>query len=257
MLTTSSTPLVAFIDLDGTVTRDGSLFRGSSPVTLDAALALARLHEKQVEIVPCSGRTVGELRPTARLLGARAFIAELGSAIALEGGTSVLRVMPEAPDANALREAGVAEAVFKQFPLEWHTPWSETREHTLLLRGRVDVAPVRAFLAEVFPKLDLDVIDNGEVDDEGTRAYHVVPRGMGKHVAVQRFLDVRRLQRDVAVSFGDSAGDLAMASAVARHYWVGGRAAEGLAENVRVVEKRYGEGLLQAVMDVLERPALA
>lgn len=256
MLSTS-TPRVAFLDLDGTVTRDGSLFRGETAVTLDAALAIARLHEKQVEIVPCSGRTVGELRPTARLLGAKAFIAEMGSAIALEGGSSVLRVMPDAPDANALRETGVAEALFKQFPLEWHTPWSETREHTLLFRGRVDLVPVRAFLAEFFPRMDLDVIDNGEIDDEGTRAYHVVPRGIGKRAAAQRFLDVRRVPRDLAVSFGDSTGDLEMAEAVARHYWVGGRAVEGLAENVRVVPRKYGEGLLAAVSDALERPTLA
>lgn len=251
-------PRVAYLDLDGTVTRDGSLFHGEDGVTLDAARALARLIDAGVELVPASGRNVRQLRETARILGARTFIAELGSAVAYDGGKRVVQSLPGAPDAKGLR-AEIGEALLDAFPsLEWHTPWSEMRDFTLLLRGRgVDAGKVREWLKGKDTSVPLACIDNGEIAEDGTHAFHVLPQGVDKAAGIAADRRERGLDRDACVSFGDSWGDVEMAREVTRHYWVGGtRFAKGddVPGNVTLTRRAYGNGLLEAV-DALLGPA--
>lgn len=245
---------VAYLDLDGTLTRDGSVFHGEGGVTLDGALALARLHDAGVEIVPCSGRTVAQLSEVARLLGSRTFIAELGSVVAYDGGRRTVPSLPGAPDADALSRTGVAEAVMREFGLEWHDPWHLRRSFTLLMRGKADAAEVRAFLHERYPQLSLTFLDNGRIMEDGTHAYHLLPAGVDKGAAIARDREERGLPREACVSFGDSESDLAMAPHVVRHYWIGGPETlpSGATRNVTRSRSRFGEGLLESVSDALE-----
>lgn len=234
-------PRVAYLDLDGTLTRDGSMFHGERGLTLAGARALHALHEAGVAIVPTSGRTVMQLREVARLLGARGFIAELGCVIVREGRaeTTYDRARWEGTHAPAGR--ALLSRLTARLAVEPYEPWSSMREHTLLLKGRARMAEaLREVVHAAAP--GLTAIDNGEVEP-GVHAYHVLPADVSKEHAIRRDLAARGLRREDAAAFGDSEGDRAMAKAVGRMYHVGGP--DG--ENVAGTAARYAEGFEEAV----------
>ena len=234
-------PRVAYLDLDGTLTRDGSMFHGEKGPTLAGARALLALHEAGVAVVPASGRTVLQLREVARLLGADGFVAELGSVVVRGGRAEVTYDRarwdgPRGPVSNAL-----LARLRARHPVEPHEPWASMREHTLLLRGPPGLAPLlREEAARVVS--GVTAIDNGEVE-EGRHAYHVLPAEVSKEHAVRRDLEARGLRPEDAVAFGDSEGDRALARAVGTFYHVGGP--DG--ERVVGVRARFCDGLEEAV----------
>ena len=242
-------PRVAYLDLDGTLTRDGSMFHGESGLTLAGARALHALHEAGVAIVPASGRTVAQLREVARLLGARGFIAELGSVLVQGREERVTYDAarwkgPHAPEARRFVE-GLREATGA--PVQPYEPWSSMRSHTLLLRGPPGLGgALRDAARRAWP--DATAIDNGEVE-EGLHAYHVLPGTVSKEHAVRQDLSWRGLRAEDAVAFGDSEGDRALARAVGAFYHVGGPDGEGVVG----VKRRFCDGLEEAVRLALQR----
>lgn len=236
-------PRVAYLDLDGTLTRDGSMLHGARGPTLDGARALLRLHESGVAIVPASGRTVVQTREVARLLGSRDFIAELGCVVVHAGEERVTYDVGAWSGPHRTLGREVVAALEERTSLRPYEPWFSMRAHTALLRGPPGQAQAAAaVVARVDAEGVLHVVDNGEVE-EGLHAYHVLPRSASKEAAIRLDLAQRGLPSSAAVAFGDSEGDRAMARAVGAMYHLGGPDGPGIVG----VPERFAEGLLRAV----------
>jgi hydroxymethylpyrimidine pyrophosphatase-like HAD family hydrolase len=263
-------PEIVYSDLDGTVVGPGgSLFASrEGGVTARAAEALARLRMADVSLVPVSGRTVRQVRETARLLGARDFIAELGGVTCYELGAETVRAYEPfsrgGTPFEAMAACGAAGLLLEAFPhrMEPHAPWSfEGRESSMMFRGGLDLVEARALL-ESSGYGWLDLLDNGIIarrfpglDVEETHVYHLVPRGVSKASAVAVDLARRRLEPLSAVAVGDSAEDAALAPHVGAVLIVanGRLALDGipLSENVYVTQGAYGDGFAEAVAAIL------
>jgi hypothetical protein len=259
-----SRPRVLYTDLDGTLLGPGaSLFAApAGGFTIRAAEAVAALHAAGVELIPVSGRTEGQVREAARLLGAGGFIAELGGAIGFEGrverasGAHRGRGTP----VEAMFRSGAPGFLVETYRgrLEPHAPWSHLeRRCTILLRGLVDPAEARDTL-EGSGYGWLDLLDNGVIGGtyEGlsvpeVHAYHLVPRGIDKASAVARDMERRELSRREAVAVGDSASDLTLAPHVAAVFMVPNAALEDGPENAFVTDAPYGEGFAEVVAGLL------
>lgn len=234
-------PKVAYLDLDGTLTRDGSMFHGGSGLTLSGARAIHALHEAGVAIVPASGRTALQLREVARLLGSRSFIAELGSLIVRDGVEHAAYDAATWSGTHSDHGRRLTSALCDGFEVEPYEPWFSLRQHTILLRGPPGLGSALATRAnELSP--GVTAIDNGEVE-EGRHAYHVLPHDVSKEHAIRLDLAQRGLAPSDAVAFGDSDGDRLMARAVATMYHLGGPDGDGVVG----VRERFAEGLERAV----------
>ena len=260
-------PKVVYTDLDGTLFGPGgSLFAGTDrSVTERAAEALLALHRAGVALIPVSGRTVKQVRETARLLGATDFIAELGGVTCYEGGSVVVRSPGSfgrgGTPFEALAASGAAGLLLDGYAgsIEPHAPWGwEDRERSMLLRGRVDVAEVRGLLDRSGYDW-VDIQDNGIVSGtypglafDEVHVYHLAPKGVDKASAVRGDLARRSVVAEEAVAVGDSATDAALAPFVGAVFIVanGRRALNGLpvGQNVYATDGAYGDGFAEAVL---------
>jgi hydroxymethylpyrimidine pyrophosphatase-like HAD family hydrolase len=264
---------VVYSDLDGTMVGPaGCFFRTLDGFSLEPARALVDLHEAGVALVLVSGRTRLQLIEACRIFGADGFIGELGSLIGWDNGRShevLAGAMPAAHDgrtpAEVIEAQGLPAALFARYPgrLEYHSPWHTGHEGDVMLRGRVPVDEVEAFLAgEGFGWLRLH--DNGVLPERRpttlspevvpAHVYHLMPDGLSKGLAVARDLARRGLSPAEAIAIGDSASDLTMAEQVSRFFLT----ANGLRHpdmqswvdshgNVTVCEGAVGLGWVEAV----------
>lgn len=256
-----------YADLDGTLTgRGGSLYAGIPEGSTDrGAAAVARLHEAGVELVLVTGRTRPQAREAARMLGAGAYVAELGAF--LVDGDEVVRTFATgaATPFEAITRSGAGGFLLERFAgrLEPHTPWSaEPREATLLLRGFVDPAEATAALAAAGHDW-LEVRDNGVIhrryealDVPEVHAYHVVPRGVSKAAAIAVHRERRGLALLETAAVGDSPSDLDAARVTGSVFIVANgadatRAAGGEVENAFVTPGPGGVGVSEAVAALL------
>jgi len=170
-----------------------------------------------------------------------------------EGGAGLLA---------AIMESGAVTFLLDEYRgrIEYHTPWSETRDCTPLFRGLVDLEKVNRILARRFPGLVL--VDNGVIPRTSptlevpeVHAYHLVPVGVSKERAVAEDMRRRGFRREEAMAVGDSGADLAFAGVVGVFFLV----RNGLfanprllpvvskAENVVVTEGFLNEGWAEAL----------
>jgi phosphoglycolate phosphatase len=265
---------VIYTDLDGTMMGPlGCFFRDSDfELTLRPARALLAAHARNVDIMLVSGRHKSQLRETARLLGCMNYVAELGTELVYNLGLEVVMNLGDfEPDCasvyQAILDTGVLELLLETYlrKLEMHTPWSDDRDCTPLLRGYVDMDEVEALLSEHgFEQFVL--IDNGVIprksptlDVPETRAYHLVPRGVSKDQAVARDQEHRGIRREETVAVGDAGADLPLAEAsgaffmVRNGFYANPHLAERIdsAENVFVTEGRMGSGWAEVVETLL------
>lgn len=257
-----------YTDLDGTLFGPGSsLFADAGGrVTTRPAEAVAALHRARVALVPMSGRTRGQVREAARILGARDFIAELGGLVCLDGGTEVVpstgaSLGPGSP-VEAMGRSGAAAVLLEAFPgrFEPHAPWAfEPREVTMLFRGRVDPVEARRVLDEAGHRW-LELRDNGAIgrrfpslEVEEVHAYHLLPRGVSKAAAVLEHARRRDIPAESCVVIGDSETDAEIATAVGAVCIVAnGAASVSGSDDVYVTEGSYGEGFAEAVSGFVE-----
>jgi hydroxymethylpyrimidine pyrophosphatase-like HAD family hydrolase len=256
-----------YVDLDGTLLGPGgSLFAGADGnVTARAADALAALHQREVAVVPLSGRTESQVREAARMLGATGFIAELGG-ITWDGRETIRSYGefrgPGTPYESMAR-SGAAGVLLEAHPgrLEPHTPWAHLdRECTMLFRGLVDVNEVGELLAS--SGYDLVLHDNGitrrtfpDLSVSETHLYHLAPRGIGKAEAVASDVRRRGLDRNEAVAIGDAPSDAAVAPHVGATFIVANGADavgnDAVADNVYVTDAAHGDGFAEAIFGLL------
>lgn len=215
---------VIYTDLDNTLLGPaGSLLTAAdgSPTARPAA-GLVAAAEHGITVVPVSGRGLRQLRNDARLMGLTDCIAEAGAVILrndevrYEWGECPRDLAANPHDAMLV--SGALEAVMAAFPgdIRLFEPWHRGREGGHLLHGRVDTAVADRALAAA--GCDWAYLrDNGATggwEGRRVRAYHLLPRGVGKAPAVADDLRARGLQPSEAVAIGDSIEDLTMAPEV-------------------------------------------
>lgn len=260
-----------YTDLDGTLLGPGgSLFAVPGGLSTEPAMAVASLAPAGIDLVVVSGRTRDQIREVARILGAKAYIAELGGLLVYREGHREVVVHTDGvrrgsgSAAAAIARSGAAGFLLDAYRgrLEPHTPWAMLdRECSVLLRGEVDVSGARATLARAGYGW-LDLLDNGILPEGGARrfahldvrevhVYHLVPAGVSKRSAVAADRARRGLDREECVAVGDSASDAAVAPEVAAVFIVanGERAMHGedLGPNVLLLDRSHGLGFADAV----------
>jgi phosphoglycolate phosphatase len=265
---------VIYTDLDGTMMGPlGCFFRDSDlELTLRPARALVAAHARNIDIMLVSGRHKSQLRETARLLGCRNYVAELGTELVYNLGLEVVMNTGEFEPTcesvyQAVLDTGVLTMLLAQYPrrLEMHTPWSDERDCTPLMRGKIELAEANALLAERgFSKFEL--VDNGVIprksptlDVTETRAYHLVPRGVSKELAVEKDQEHRGIARLETVAVGDAEADLPLSRTAGAFFMVRNgldlnpHLAEKIdaTENVFVTEGRMGNGWAEVVETLL------
>lgn len=242
---------VVYTDLDGTLLAPGGRILASADGTPSAttAEALVALAGRGITVVPVSGRNRIQLSELSRLLGFDGYMAEMGTVTVRGTGARAVvtydtGIWPEAALGDrtpfeVIEQSGAVEGLLREFPgeLEPHDPWTDHRECTHLLRGRVDPARVEEFLS-VF-ELPLTLLDNGTIHPPkhnltitgNIHAYHLLPTGTSKAQAIAADMLHRGVLRSQAVAVGDSAADAAMGDATGALVMV----ANSLS-NVRVIE---------------------
>lgn len=249
-----------YVDLDGTLLGPGgSLLTGpDGRPSAVAARALVAAADGGIAVVPTSGRRRGQLAHEARLLGLADFIGEAGS-VTVRGGEARYAWgqcpagLADTPH-EALVAAGALEAVLTAFEgdLRLYEPWHRGREGGVLLHGRVDLEAAQRVLAEAGCGW-AQLVDNGETGGwpgRAVRAYHLLPRGVGKAEAVAADLAEAGLTPAEAAAVGDSPADAALAEVVGLCAQVAG--GTGAGEGVVRTRGGMGEGVAE-VIDALLR----
>jgi len=264
-----------YVDLDGTLLGPGgSLLRGADGrFSLDSVRALQACDRAGVEVVIYSGRRYTSVHEDARLLGQGSFIFELGCGIVLDGELEWLTdgVVPS-EEAGTIHDqitgSGGPALLLEHFngSLEYHTPWSESRDVSHLFRGQISVDDAQAVLAQA--ELEwLRLVDNGVIragsggrdSPDRMHAYHLIPAGASKPRAVARHMQNRGYRPADCIAVGDSREDLAADEVVGR-FWLVANALERdptLVDELprharaRVAEQSYGAGVYEAVVTTL------
>ena len=219
---------VVYTDLDGTMMGPLGCFlcniKGEfieRPVRV-----LVEMLRRGVDLVPVSGRSGKQLLETARLLGIKNYIAELGVERFYNFGEKVEfdtgGVNIEGEELlDYITATGVVDWLLSRYPrkVELHTPWSNFRDCTPLFRGLLDITEVNGLLEAEYP--EFVVVDNGilqltspTLDVGELRAYHLVPRGVSKEKAVADDIRTRGFKRSQTIGAGDSDADLNLAGVV-------------------------------------------
>lgn len=259
-----------YADLDGTILGPGgSLFASEEGVTTQPAEAIAKLARAGVDVVLVSGRTRAQIREVARVVGARAYVAELGGILVYResGRETVVRVEGVSRRLGTAHEAiqrsGAAGLLLEAYRgrLEPHAPWAfAERECSVLLRGNVDEDEARTILHRAGHDW-LDIQDNGVIphrpgrfpglEVEEVHAYHLVPAGISKRSAVALDRTRRGLRPESCIVVGDSASDAEVAPEVGAvfivHNGEPGLRGRDLAGNVYLLDRQHGLGFADVV----------
>jgi hydroxymethylpyrimidine pyrophosphatase-like HAD family hydrolase len=260
-----------YVDLDGTLLGQGaSLLRdGEGGFTLLGVRALEACFRADVEVVIYSGRRRAQVHEDARLIGARAFVYEVGAGLSVDGEDELLTgdLRPgERSIHDQIADSGAPALLLERYAgrLEYHDPWHVDRQVSHLFRGRVDPDEAGELL-RAHGHGGLRLVDNGAIrrrsptlEVEQAHAYHLIPAVTSKSAAVARHMQRRGYAPEECVAVGDSREDLEAADVVGT-FWLVANALErdpGLREaaagrNVRFAEAGHGAGVYEAVVTTL------
>src|SRR5258708_24939567 len=175
-----------YVDLDGTLLGRGAslLHDGDGAFTLLGVRALEACARAEVEVVIYSGRRKAQVFEEARLIGASAYIYEVGSAIVIDGEEEFLTDGME-PGERSIHEqiydCGAPALLLDRFGdrLQYHPPWHTGRQISPLFRGNVDLEEAGAALAD--PGMDgVRLVGNGPLHRKGSPT---LPPGADPHAS--------------------------------------------------------------------------
>lgn len=265
-------PKALYSDVDGTLLGPGGcLFLDAGHrLTLEPARAIMACHLSQLDVLLVSGRRRLQLHGDARVFGFNNWIAELGCQLVYNRGEVVIENVGDFPTNGktvyqTIEESGAPRLLLEEYAgkLEYHTPWSDERECTHVMRGYVNVNEVNALLGREGLE-GLKLVDNGRVhrtslglslDLPEIHAYHLLPKESGKASAVRKDREIRNIPKESAVAIGDAASDLELADEVAILFLVANALCENhnLAEQIRekenviVTKRAMGLGWAEAI----------
>lgn len=246
---------VIYSDVDGTFVTDGCLFKNKYGYTLKNAQSIFYLLSTGVDVVMTSGREKEKLKDTARILGFRNYIANLGIEIVYNQGRRVITNFGlDVPDHQSLKdqiaETRIVQSIFEQFPGQsrYYKPWSDSlRTHHLLI-GELNFEEVTNWVEKHFP--ELRIIDNGPVPPESDfaapNAYHILPKNVGKKAAVQIDKKERKLKTSHLIGIGDSMEDVTIADEVGVFFLLNDQVKTSL-DNVVYIKNDDGEGFTRII----------
>lgn len=246
---------VVYTDVDNTFVIDGCLFKSSKGYSMKNAQAIYDLLTAGVDVVMVSGREKEQLLETARLLGFRNYIGNMGMQIIYNQGEQVLKNYGREINSpqelkNWIKSTGVAEALLERFKgrVRFYTPWSEILQTHLLFIGELAFAEVDAWINKDFPELRF--VDNGyappEEDFSSPHAYHILPKGVGKQAAVAIDKRERGLEKEELIAIGDSMEDMTIADEVGVYFSLDHND-ESNRENVLHIKNDDGQGFSRLV----------
>lgn len=229
-----------FTDLDATMLAPGScvlIDNDGNPSTklVEAVVALKRAG---IEVIPTSGRNRSMIHEDARVLGLNSYIGEMGGLIMHDlkandweyfTGSMPFDAASGLTPHQVIERAGVCDTILERWPgmIEYHNDMStgyKYREVTVGMRGSVPADEVQAILDEAH--MGLLWGSNGYLTHvskpttlelpEGVRgeAYNIMPAGLTKGAAIERFCEHRGIDRAETLALGDSESDYYMAAAV-------------------------------------------
>lgn len=229
-----------FTDFDGTMLAPGScaLRDNEGNPSLALVTALVDLKRAGIEVIPCSGRNRTMLQEDARVLGLNSYIGEMGGLLMLDVAANrweyFTGTLPFDPASGktphrVMEESGVCERILDRWPgrIEYHNDMAngyKYREVTVGMRGEVPDAEAQAILDRA--GMGLVWANNGHLTHvsrpttlelpEGVpgRAFNILPGGVDKGTAIERFCALRGIDPAEALAIGDSSSDFLMANAV-------------------------------------------
>jgi hypothetical protein len=233
--------------------------------------ALEACFRAGVEVVVYSGRKQASVFENSRLIGSHSYIFELGCGVVIDGELEWLTdgFLPSEDDGSIfdqIEASGAPALLLERYPgqLEYHTPWSISREVSHLFRGKVDLDEAAGVLRDA--GLDwLRLVDNGIAHEhamEGlpvVHVYHLIPAGASKARAVARHMQARLYAPADCIAVGDSREDIETSAAVGT-FWLVANALERDPElrsvlagrnGVRLASESYGAGVYEAVVTTL------
>jgi hydroxymethylpyrimidine pyrophosphatase-like HAD family hydrolase len=250
-----------YLDQDGTALCGGSMFRstpGGGP-SLATSTAIATALRSGVLIVPITGKSRVPARTIAALFGSTDFIFEGGGGLATSNRVELFRGTWSAGRktvADRIGQSRSARWLLQRFAgrLEAHDPFNEDREVTFLLRGSLTTDEIEE-ANERLAAASLRLIDNG-AEQHAQHVFHLVPAGVSKRAAAEEHRVRSGFAIEETASVGDASADLEVSAAVGVSYIVANaeqevREAALVSPNVRVTAGAFGEGLLEAVEDLL------
>ena len=264
-----------YTDLDGTLLgKFGNLFGDAEGnFSRSQALMLEACHRAGVEVVIMSGRREETVRSDSRLIGQTSYIYEAGCAMVIDGETTYLtgEWLPDEerrrrPSGSSPPASPTCSSSASGRCLEWHAPWHDGRELSLLIRGKVDVEEANELIAaQGEAGADLRFLDNGAIGRpmEGVEVDPRLPPGPGRGEQGQ---GGRRAHAGPRLRAARSASPPATrsrtsaprsSSAASSASPTGPRATRCCArpraglDNVTVTEGRMGEGVYEAVVSTL------
>ncbi|GAB4338448.1 MAG: hypothetical protein Kow0037_22470 [Calditrichia bacterium] len=246
---------IIYTDVDGTFLNNGCLFRNRRSFSLNNALAIYHLLNQNVDVVMTSGREREKLNETARLLGFKNYIANLGMELVYNQGEKVVtNYGPRAKSAGDLKQwmekSGVLNNILSHFKgrLKPYSPWFEILRTHFLLIGEADYLELKEWVTVNYP--ELKIIDNGEVPPWGNfvkpHAFHLLPKEVGKREAVRMDKKLRGLKTGELIGIGDSAEDLSIAPEVGLFFLLDPNIKTD-APNVIVMDNPDGEAFYRVV----------
>ena len=261
-----------FVDLDGTLLGRGAslLHDGEGAFTMAGVRALEACHRAGVEVVLYSGRRKAQVFEDARLIGASAYIYEVGCGLVIDGEEEFLTddlVPGERTIHDQITASGAPALLLDHYAgrLEYHSPWHLNRDVSHLFRGLVDTVEAGELLRS-HGHGHLRLVDNGAIHRrsptlavERAHAYHLIPAGASKARAVARHMQVRGYEPQDCIAVGDSREDIEAAGVVGA-FWLVANAVErdptlretiAGRDNVRVAAESHGAGVYEAVVTTL------
>lgn len=235
-----------FTDLDGTMMGPGSTVLANAAGEPSCAFVetLIALKQAGIEVIPCSGRNRSMLHEDSRVLGLTSYIGEMGGIIMIDRPHDTWEYFTAEMDYDpscgltpheVIEQTGLCDQFISRWPglIEFHNDMSngyKHREVTIGLRGEVPDEEAIALLDA--SGMALDWGDNGFLNyisapttlhlPEGVRgrAFNIMPKGLGKGRAIERFCELRGIDRAETPAIGDSSSDFLMADAVAQFIMV-------------------------------------
>lgn len=226
-----------FTDLDATMLAPGScaLCDNEGNPSIELLETVVELKCAGIEIIPCSGRNRTMLQEDARILGFNSYIGEMGSLLMLDLKAGKWEYftgdMPYDPTSGltphqVMENAGVCQRILDRWPdrIEYHNDMStgyKHREVTVGMRGLIPSDEAQAILDEA--GLGLVWANNGylthvsrptilDADHPGSfYAYNILPAGANKGTGIERFCELRGIDRAQTLAIGDSESDFLIA----------------------------------------------
>lgn len=220
---------VIYTDLDGTLfNHRGCIIKDHRDnYYFDALELLARMADKNLDVVLVSGRNKFQLRYSAQIIGLKNYISELGAELVYDLGEKIYITFDGERAKYDITYGGkdltrITEILKKSFPgkIEIKKVLSMHRSHNALFFGEIDLNKANKILKER-GYTGLTIVDNGfsslvelNLDIERLHIYNLMPEGVNKSNGIRLDKKIRNFKTENCIALGDSLEDLKMASEV-------------------------------------------